>query len=212
MPRSKWSTGCHSCRNMKKKVEHVQLSFPIGLTDPMQCDEAKPECERCKTAGRNCPGYRSEQQVVFRSMNDSAMARTNKPTMLATIASAHNPFLINPSTDWAQFAISRFVYHYVEPPSPYGLPGYLEFLPTMLNSANSSLQTSLLAASLANLANVSGMEQLHTESRVQYGRALRSLHAALSDKATASDDHTLLAVVLLQKYEVNVQWPCRGLR
>lgn len=141
-------------------------------------------------------------------MNDSAMARANKPTTLATIPGGCNPFYIRPSTDWAQFAISRFVYHYVEPSSVYGLPGYLEFLPTMLNSADSSLQTSLLAASLANLANASGMEQLHTESRIQYGRALRSLHAALSDKATATDDHTLLAVLLLQKYEVSVFNTC----
>ncbi|KAL5383134.1 hypothetical protein DPSP01_006110 [Paraphaeosphaeria sporulosa] len=184
MSRPIWSTGCHACRKMKKK-----------------CDGAKPGCVRCKKAGRECPGYRSAQQVMFRSMNESAMARANKPTMLATISGGYNPFFIQPSTDWAQFAISHFVYHYVEPPSEYGLPGYLEFLPTMLNSADSSLQTSLLAASLANLANVSGMEQLHTESRIQYGRALRSLHTALSDKATATDDHTLLAVVLLQKYE-----------
>jgi hypothetical protein len=137
-------------------------------------------------------------------MNDSAAARANKPTMLATIPGGYSPFFIQPSTDWAQFAISRFIYHYVEPPSMHGLPGYLEFLPTMLNSADTSLQTSLLAASLASLANVSGNEQLRTESRIQYGRALRSLHAALSNKATVAEDHTLLAIVLLQKYEVGV--------
>ena len=119
--------------------------------------------------------------------------------MLSTTPSGYHPIFIQPSTDWAQFAISRFVYHYVDPPCAPGLPGYLEFLPTMLNPANRSLQTSLLTASLASLANVSGSEQLHTESRIQYGRALRSLHTALSNKATAAEDHTLLAVLLLQK-------------
>lgn len=138
-------------------------------------------------------------------MNDSAMARTNRPTMLSTISSVDHQFFIQPSTDWAQFAISRFVFHFVEPPSVHGLPGYLEFLPTMLNSADKSLQTSLLAVSMASLANVSGIEALHTEARVQYGRALRSLHSTLLDKSNAGNDHTLLAIVLLQKYEVSIR-------
>lgn len=136
-------------------------------------------------------------------MNNSAMARSNKPTMLSVHICGTQPFFIQPSTDWAQYSISRFVHHFVEPPSPAGLPGYLEFLPAMLNSADKSLQTSLLATSLAALANISGMQQLHTESRIQYGRALRSLQSSLRDKSISTDDHTLVSIMLLQKYEVS---------
>ena len=73
----------------------------------------------------------------------------------------------------------------------------------MLNSADKSLQTSLLATSLAALANISGMQQLHTESRIQYGRALRSLQSSLRHKSISTDDHTLVSIMLLQKYEVS---------
>lgn len=145
-------------------------------------------------------------------MNRSAMARSNKPTTLFTIQSASQPFYIQPSTDWAQYAISRFVYNFVEPPTAGGIPGYLEFLPTMLNSADTGLQTSLLAASLASLANTLGMEYLHTESRIQYGRALQSVCASLSDASTATEDHVLLAVLLLQKYEVSIEFSVRTLK
>ena len=75
----------------------------------------------------------------------------------------------------------------------------------MLNSADKSFQTSLLATSLAALANKSGMQQLHTESRIQYGRALQALQISLRDKHIATDDHTLMSIMLLQKYEVSGQ-------
>ena len=177
--------------------------YMVGFTNSEQCDGARPACTRCRKAGRKCPGYPSEDGLVFRSMNKSAMARSNKPTTLLTIQNASETFYIQPSTDWAQYAISRFVYNFVEPPTSGGIPGYLEFLPTMLNSADAGLQTSLLAASLASLANISGMQHLLNESRLQYGRALKSVCASLSDKATAIEDHVLLAVLMLQKYDVS---------
>ena len=158
---------------------------------------------RCQKRGKPCPGYRPDDQLVFKSMNNSAMTRSNKPTMLSVNFCGTEPFFIQPSTDWAQYSISRFVHHFVEAPSPAGLPGYLEFLPAMLNSADKSLQTSLLATSLAVLANISGMQQLHTESRIQYGRALQYLQSSLRDKSISTDDHTLVSIMLLQKYEVS---------
>lgn len=131
-------------------------------------------------------------------MNVSTLAKAHASTNAGNASLTQ----VRPATDWEQFAVKRFCMHFVESPSKGGLPGYLEFLPQILGWKCPSFHGALLAVSLASLANVSGMQHLLVESRKQYGRALRILHDALNDTSTAASDGNLLAVVLLQKYEV----------
>ena len=38
----------------------------------IQCDETKPQCQRCSRTRRPCPGYRVQSEVMFRNMNSIA--------------------------------------------------------------------------------------------------------------------------------------------
>lgn len=44
----------------------------------MQCDELRPSCRRCQNLCVACPGYRPENELVFRDMNDSIEKRVIK--------------------------------------------------------------------------------------------------------------------------------------
>ena len=36
-----------------------------------QCDQTLPQCQRCTNAGRRCPGYRGDADLIFRDMNQA---------------------------------------------------------------------------------------------------------------------------------------------
>lgn len=139
-------------------------------------------------------------------MNASVAARVGAPTTTgpASIVSASFKLNIRPAINWEQYAVARFMTHFVEPASPDGMPGYLEILPQVFLQGCPSSWEALLAASMAHLANVSGMQQLQRESKVHYCCALRSLRAVLDDLASATTDSTLVAILLLQKFEVSL--------
>jgi hypothetical protein len=108
---------------------------------------------------------------------------------------------ITPSTNWEQYAFVRFIDQFTEP-QIFAAPGYLDFLPQMLKLDSECLREAVLAASMANLANISSMRQLEVLSREHYGRALRALQIAMNEETTATADDTLTAIYILQKYEV----------
>jgi hypothetical protein len=140
----------------------------------------------------------------FRSMNATVAATAIVPTRATSVSRSDFPspqLLIQPSTDWEEYAVVRFIDHFVEAPLN-GAPGYLEFLPQMLKLHSSCLREAVLAAAIANLANVSCMRQLELASREHYGRALRALQVAMEHETTATADDTLTAIYILQKYQV----------
>ncbi|KAF7550431.1 hypothetical protein G7Z17_g5690 [Cylindrodendrum hubeiense] len=57
------SKDCHLCRSRRVK-----------------CDLAKPACQRCIKYGAECPGYRTEQELVFRNANPSNIKKRKKRT------------------------------------------------------------------------------------------------------------------------------------
>jgi len=141
--------------------------------------------------------------VAAKAHTAPPVERTFAHSYATNTASEHGSSMlyVQPPTDWDQYAVARFISHYVEPASDHD-PGYMDFLTHMLNWPDSSSRESFLAVSLASFGNVSGMKELQVRSKVHYGRALRALQAALNDAATAVHDSTLLSVVILQTYEV----------
>ncbi|KAF4998839.1 hypothetical protein FGRMN_2894 [Fusarium graminum] len=57
------SKDCHLCRSRRVK-----------------CDLARPACQRCIKYGVECPGYRDEQELVFRNANPTTVKKRKKKT------------------------------------------------------------------------------------------------------------------------------------
>ncbi|KAH7128213.1 hypothetical protein B0J11DRAFT_603397 [Dendryphion nanum] len=128
-------------------------------------------------------------------MNNSASARSQPP-----YSTSSPTFYARPSLDRDHYAIGRFITHFVETTST-ATPGYMEFLPHMLQRTFDETRNAILAVSLASLSNVSRNQELRVESLVYYGRALQSLRAAMNDHTTAIADSTMLNIVIIQMYD-----------
>ena len=72
---------------------------------------------------------------------------------------------MQPSIDWRNHAIERFMAHFVEA-ATNATPGYLEFFPQMLEWTLPSTQDAVSAIALAHLANISGNQQLQRNSKI----------------------------------------------
>ncbi|KAG9507198.1 hypothetical protein J7337_000747 [Fusarium musae] len=57
------SKDCHLCRSRRVK-----------------CDLGRPSCQRCIKYGTECPGYRDEQELVFRNANPTTIKKRKKRT------------------------------------------------------------------------------------------------------------------------------------
>lgn len=110
------------------------------------------------------------------------------------------------SGEWDAKAISYFLHNYSFAPVKDS-PGHLGSLPDLLgSSANGAghLQSAVLAAGSASLANITGLTRLGRTAEKYYGETLRSLSATLQDPVEASSDATLATIIVLQKYEAIV--------
>ncbi|KAL7894673.1 hypothetical protein HDV64DRAFT_271622 [Trichoderma sp. TUCIM 5745] len=65
------SRDCHLCR--KRRVK---------------CDLARPACKRCIKYGAECPGYRDQQELVFRNADPTAVKKRKKRTPGGTDSSS----------------------------------------------------------------------------------------------------------------------------
>ncbi|KAI0439991.1 hypothetical protein F4803DRAFT_578173 [Xylaria telfairii] len=196
-----YSLGCHACRRMKVK-----------------CDEEKPHCGRCMKAGRVCPGYRDTNQVVFRPMNTELTPKAKSSCLSRTQAALGTPdssggvlagsisfaprLLTQPTEKWEMKAIAHFLYNYSFSPTKES-PGYLGFLPDLLRKESSSryLESGVLAAGYASLANITGLSHLERTAERHYGEVLHSMATVLRNPAEARSDAALTTIVLLQMYE-----------
>ncbi|KAJ8128076.1 hypothetical protein O1611_g5560 [Lasiodiplodia mahajangana] len=111
--------------------------------------------------------------------------------------------LIQPSEKWNTRALSHFLHNYSCAPTRDS-PGYLGFLPDLLRNGSSRagyLESAVLAAGSASLANISGLTHLERTAEKHYGETLRSLSVALKSPAEASSDSALTCIIVLQTYE-----------
>lgn len=74
-------TGCHQCRQRKKKVNSVAREPGSGADKTLlQCDERKPNCTACLRLGLPCELSKSS----FRFVNESPSNRKSRPPGLGT--------------------------------------------------------------------------------------------------------------------------------
>ncbi|KAM0253058.1 hypothetical protein ACHAQJ_007434 [Trichoderma viride] len=94
------SRDCHLCRRRRVK-----------------CDLARPACQRCIKYGTECPGYRDQQELVFRNADPTAVKKRKKRSLQSPDSSEsssvisetdyptpdptpnHRDFALTPSTD-----------------------------------------------------------------------------------------------------------------
>lgn len=82
--------------------------------------------------------------------------------------------------------------------------GYFEFLPEVFtqNSSDSPVAEIITSLGMAGLANVRRVPEAKAIANYKYASALHGVNALLRDPARATDDETLITVLLLGLYEV----------
>ncbi|KAF2179985.1 hypothetical protein K469DRAFT_753652 [Zopfia rhizophila CBS 207.26] len=186
------SRGCQLCRQKKVK-----------------CDEARPQCGRCISRGKTCPGYRDITALVFRSQNHSAEQKMKKLILQHGISSSapsagperkDSEVPRSCSIEPEYYAVNGF---YGEYTVRTGYMRILDFLPEMCEkiAIPECLQAALQATALAAMAQRLARRDLLLRSRARFGMALRAVSRLIQNPSTAKDDSVLVSVFLLGMYE-----------
>ncbi|KAJ6446989.1 fungal specific transcription factor domain-containing protein [Purpureocillium lavendulum] len=199
------SRGCQRCR--KRKVK---------------CDEQKPGCLRCHKADVPCPGYRNLDDIRFRDESRrittkarhlESQQRNRTQSQHFSSAEAGRTQLCGPAAQWftrytipktisiphhdlsPSFFFSKYAFHEV----PFS-EAYRNWL-TGSYRDSSVLKAAIDAVGLAGMSNVSYAPHLETRARRRYWEALAATQQNLSNATDATDDRTLMAVILLGLFE-----------
>lgn len=194
----------------------------------MQCDQSEPSCRRCSTTGRTCPGYRDQQDLVFRDENNRTINRALKAKARSDLAAnKRSDGILNELTEKAvvsqsprlqdiNFSVPGSLlppirdqanwfffnnYHVAE--SGF-YKGHFTDLPLIISQVGEgeALSKAISSIGLASLSNIRNDPRAHESSRREYVSALRLINTALGDPVEVKKDHTILAVMLLGLYEV----------
>lgn len=128
------SKDCHLCRARRVKVSGHACNMLHKLTLPtyVQCDLARPACQRCIRYGAQCPGYRDQQDLVFRHANPSTIKKRKKraekvkdafpsPASTAGVSASSASNRSTPSLSDTELA-SRTAISYSDPHLPLNKP------------------------------------------------------------------------------------------
>ena len=203
------SRGCQECKDRKVKVrlQPLLLKAKSLMKSSFQCDQATPACKRCVRNDRQCSGYPSASDVIFRN----SFAATNgghkgRKADAPSDTGQRNLSISAPiPTNWQQQAIAVFFRDFVIESGESRIDfGYLQHLPDLLTRARepSPLSEAVSAVALTNLAHRSSLSYLIPAGRQAYGSALRMLSAALTRNMDICSDQTLATVLCLDFYEV----------
>ncbi|KAF2094503.1 hypothetical protein NA57DRAFT_60544 [Rhizodiscina lignyota] len=180
------------------------------------CDQRRPGCSQCSRIWIACPGYRDKLDTLFRDESDTVARRIRKKQGKANhaypdIASSTTslPSSDDPSSDKWQppvlsappicledIAFNHFVSCYI----PHSHFSYLPVLHQRVRH-DSALATTALATSLANFSVTTNDPKLMNEARSAYSKALAQTNAALANPLQATEDATLVSVLLLGLFE-----------
>ena len=112
-----------------------------------------------------------------------------------------NSLSVSPEDQAACFFFSNYVLRVTQ-----SRRGYMSYLPELYESRSSESPLAQMVVSLgmAGLANVRNAPEAKAVSTYKYASALHSVNALLRDPVRATDDETLILVLLLSLYEVSL--------
>jgi hypothetical protein len=109
---------------------------------------------------------------------------------------------------WEALAIPFFFANHIIPAAS-GRPGHLDFIPDLYGKPGSNrrcFDEALLAVSAGHYARYRHDAALNREAMLAYGKALSSLRLALSDDKYAQQNGTVIAMLLLSRLEVSLNF------
>ncbi|KAF1997034.1 hypothetical protein P154DRAFT_622822 [Amniculicola lignicola CBS 123094] len=194
------SKGCAPCRAKRTK-----------------CDLALPFCTQCIRKGRECSGYRNEQDLLFRNETIHVVRRAKQKSEEARESSVpmenaavRSLQLQRPSRGVTvdDEALAHFFAHYNEKffsvdghhhkgGLDYVLPVYQQDL-----VSGGPVPEIIKAIGLAALGNLKGMPELLTAARAKQVTVLRQLNEQLQNRDTALSDSSTMTCVLLGTFEI----------
>ncbi|KAF2737380.1 hypothetical protein EJ04DRAFT_574574 [Polyplosphaeria fusca] len=203
--RGKPSAACFLCRERRIK-----------------CDTRRPQCSQCTNRSVTCPGYKNPLDQLFRDETESVTKRiqakgkkhdtkrvrkVQNETPPSSRSSYSPPAIpLAPLEPIEDIAIANFMLSHI-PDSRF------DYLSTFSFSHPSSpLLTAIHAASLAVLAQDRRSTPLLLRARDTYTRALASINTALRAPSLATQNETLICVLLLGLYEALLYIPSKPAR
>lgn len=195
----------------------------------MQCDQGKPQCQRCLKAGIACPGYRDLSEVSFRDENSRIIRRAtkndtpssgwetvspersdNSPSCLSVSSqstSSMSPGLFPRLEDIA----AGFFFNKCGSDEPPLSPEYCRWLrDSYFRTKDESMVRIIEAVGLAALANIYDAPTVAASARKHYSSALTATAKRLHDPVQAGEDATLFTVIMMSIFEVSHETHMNG--
>jgi len=166
----------------------------------LQCDKARPYCNRCLVGGFECTGYDDSHRVIVYTQGQQAAQQiaqrqtkkqaVNLPTSLQISALMTAHF----SSAWSTLhpvAANRARHH-----------GWIVDFPAVY-TRESALHSAFSAVALARVGQERGDQVLLEQSSVAYGQALARTSRRFSKADTAVSEESLGCTIMLAMYEVS---------
>ena len=186
----------------------------------IRCDKIPSGCSQCKHAGRDCPGYRSQIDLLFRDESDKVYQKFRKDRLPLGRVSEPKPSTISDGLESVfnhalipqqKLTITPLTESIFDPAVNFFLSTYIresqyEYLSTLYasNPSNDILRPGIEAAALASLSQQTNRLDLLTVARKRYMMALKNLNAQLGDGANC-DEQTLAAIMTMALFETIVR-------
>ena len=154
------------------------VSLPLRRQVKKGCDQRRPACGRCVRLALSCYGYRDGLTMTTCNPENPGSIRATFQHLNAKVS------------DFS--GIAAFTQHFRSP----GYWLYEHFI------GHALVTTLMKACSFALLATRDSNSLYRDEAVNLYGEALTSVRTALSDPHRATEDATLVAIVLLCLFEV----------
>jgi len=183
---------CLGYRDEKDLLFHDQTR-----STALRASASNPNLKAASADGRS-------SSTKAKSLDSENHSHSTSPSIEGVAVGNRDPEV---SEDTERVALKFFFENFVHFPRPSkGARGHLELLPSAYATAapDSALRSATVAISCAALGFNPGWKHLLPHARLKYGQALKGVHAALLDPATAQSDEILMAILLFALIEVSV--------
>jgi Fungal specific transcription factor domain len=205
--------------------------FRVADLTVTKCDQWRPGCGQCRNARQECPGYRTEIDLLFRNESakiiqkykDNSEPQTPRemPPKAPHAQCTSNDHtkktpdevdVTNKRSNHLGLTLQCLNQPVEDIATSFFLTSYIKgshfgYVPTLCNSAipsNSILFPNIQAAALATFSQELGRPDMMMIARQRYSLALKNTNNALQSVETAIRDETLASVLLLGLFETFV--------